>query len=88
MTVLRQIIRGCGTLPHVGEHPGTVLVVFIVVLGVVAGGRGGWLGALLGGVLMLGVFGPMYLWGAYDRANISDRMSSHELSPSDEEKTR
>jgi hypothetical protein len=29
--LLRQIWRGCGTLPHVGPHPGTAFIVGFVV---------------------------------------------------------
>lgn len=47
-----------------------------VIMGLIAGARSGLAGALLGGGAMLGVFGPMYLYGAWDRANISDRLES------------
>lgn len=63
----RQVIRGCGTLPYVGEHPGTPFVAMFIILGAVAGG---WIG--MG--MMAAVFLPIHLLGAYDRAEYSDRI--------------
>lgn len=73
--VMRQIVRGCGNLPHVGEHPGTIAVLLFTGMGAVAGAHRSVLGAFVGALLMAAVFGPMYLWGAYDRARISDRIA-------------
>lgn len=67
------MIRGCGTLPHVGSHPGTGTVVALILMGIAAGSKAGWRGMLLGGMLMAVFFVPMYLYGAYDRARISDQ---------------
>lgn len=74
MSALRQMIRGCGTLPHVGEHPGTTPLFGFVALGAIAGaGKGLW--AAVGGAVLMAVFiGPIYLYGAYDRANLSDQL--------------
>ena len=69
----RAIIAGCGTLPHVGEHPGTGFVAMLILTGGAAGVRNGWPGVIGGASLMAIVFVPMYLWGAYDRARISER---------------
>lgn len=82
MNAVRQIIRGCGYLPHVGEHPGTGMIVLFVIMGAVAGLHAGWRGALGGALLMGAVFGPMYLYGAWDRANISDRITAKSAIPS------
>ena len=71
MRVLRQIRRGCGTLPFVGAHPGTAMLLVFVALGAVAGT---WLGV----VVMLLIFGPIYLWGAYSRAEDADRIERAE----------
>lgn len=65
MKMLRQIRRGCGTLPHLGPHPGTWILVALVAMGAIAGT---WLGA---GIMLL-LFGPIYLAGAYSRAKDSD----------------
>lgn len=75
--IIRQIVRGCGYLPHVGEHPGTVLVVGLCLATGAAGAQGGGLvGFFCGSLAAAAVFGPMYLYGAYDRANINDRIAS------------
>lgn len=68
MKTLRHIIRGCGTLPHVGEHPGTLLIVAFLLMGALTGAKGGWQGALFGTGVMAIVFVPMYLYGAYSRS--------------------
>jgi prepilin signal peptidase PulO-like enzyme (type II secretory pathway) len=73
MKTLRHIIRGCGTLPHVGEHPGTLLIVAFLLIGALAGSKGGWQGALLGAGVMAAVFVPMYLYGAYSRSVESEQ---------------
>lgn len=39
--IIRQIIRGCGTLPHVGDHPGTMLVILLVGMSAMFGAMGG-----------------------------------------------
>lgn len=75
MKRIKQTVRGCGYLPHCGEHPGTG-VLFILVLGgaAVAGKAGGLGGVVLGAAVMLLVYGPLYLYGAYTRAVENDRM--------------
>jgi hypothetical protein len=71
MHILRQTIRGCGALPHLGDHPGTFVLLMLCILGALAGG---WIGA---GIMAL-VFGSMYLLGAYDRAEHSDQIERGE----------
>lgn len=78
MKILQQIIRGCGELPHVGEHPGNFFLLMFVLIGALAGAQTGWYGALGGAILMLLFMGPLYLMGAYDRAQLSDRLSEKE----------
>ena len=72
MTLINKIIRGCGNLPHVGPHPGTETLFLFCALGGVDGAKFGWVGALFGFTATLACFGPIYLWGAYDRAELSD----------------
>lgn len=73
--MIRQIIRGCGNLPHVGNHPGTAWVLFFMLMGALAGAEhGSWRGAIGGAVFMALGIAPLYLWGAYDRAKLSDRI--------------
>lgn len=71
--IIRQTIRGCKTLPHVGEHPGTVTLILFLVFG-----------GLATKPSVLGIFGtalfllPLYLHGAYGRAELSDRLEREE----------
>jgi hypothetical protein len=68
MAALRYIIAGCGS------HPGTGVLVFFVLMGVISGlQRGDWEAGLIGGGVMLAFFGPIYLYGAYDRAKSAAR---------------
>lgn len=71
--VLGHIIRGCGYVDGYGEHPGTLTLFAFVAMGAAAGARGGWIGAALGAAGMLAVFGPMYLYGAYERSRDASR---------------
>lgn len=59
--MLRRVVRGMGYLPGFGSHPGTPVIFGIAMLGFFAGG---WIGS----AVMLGVFGPFYVLGAYERA--------------------
>lgn len=78
MKFVRQITRGCGKLPHVGEHPGTALAIGLVAMGALAGNKGGWIGALGGMAFMALFILPIYLYGAYDRANLSDELETQD----------
>jgi len=74
-----QCMRGCKTLPHVGEHPGTAWVLLMILAcglaGIERGGAKGFIGgALIGALFML----PLYLYGAYDRAKLSDTRTEPE----------
>lgn len=73
----RQAWRGMGTLPHVGDHPGTTFLLILVVgLSVHGGIVNGFWGAIGGFALPLVVFGPLYVKGSVDRANLCDKISS------------
>lgn len=79
--MFRQMIRGCGNLPHVGEHPGTGFVFALAILGALAGAdRGLWYQELAGAAIMTAFVLPCYLAGAYARALESDRISASESS--------
>lgn len=73
--MIRQIWRGMYWMPYVGEHPGNAGVLIFTMMGAAAGG-------LIGAAVMLVFFGPMYCYGAYDRAQLSDRMSKKAQSES------
>ena len=59
--IIRHVVRGCGTLPTYGPHPGTPFLCTLVVIG-------GILAGLVGAIMMLVVFGSAYLVGAYERS--------------------
>lgn len=66
--VLHQIWRGMGHLPQCGDHPGNVAIVFLLVAGAA---MGGWRGI----AIMAAIFVPMYLGGAYGRAEEEERLN-------------
>lgn len=76
MKSLKQMLRGCTTLPHVGEHPGTACLFIFILLGALAGRDGGLAGCLGGAAFMTVFIGPIYLYGAYGRAQVSDEIES------------
>lgn len=78
MRILRQILRGCGTLPHVGEHPGTLHLAALLCAGALGGLNEGWAGAASCAAIVALAIGPLYLYGAYDRANLSDDISAQQ----------
>ena len=77
----RHIIRGCGYLPHCGEHPGTGFLIFLVFMGAAAGAKGGWFGALIGASVMFVAFGSIYLIGAYSRSKTEEQIEKRNREP-------
>lgn len=73
---LGHIIRGCGTLPHCGGHPGTVFLALMVLMGAAAGAKGGLIGALGGAGVMLAFGGTFYLLGAYNRSRTDEEVAA------------
>ena len=69
-----NFIRGCGTMPYVGDHPGTEFLFLFLFIGAVAGAKGGWYGALVGFLIMALFMLPIYLLGAAGRAKLSDEL--------------
>lgn len=78
--MFKQIWRGCGTLPHVGEHPGTVPTLFLIAITGLACAAAGWQGVAVGIVIGSIFYVPMYLYGAYSRAKLSDSLSRRDLA--------
>lgn len=76
MTALRQTLRGCRRLPHVGEHPGAAWLAGLILLGGAVGSGDGALAVAGGAAMMAAVMGPLFLFGAYQRAALSDRLQS------------
>jgi hypothetical protein len=65
MKLILRIRRG------INGHPGNVPLVALILMGAAAGGLGG-------AAIMTGIFLPIYLLGAYDRARLSDKMARGE----------
>lgn len=57
----KHVWRGCGYLPICGNHPGTPMLVIMILAGAAAGG---W----HGGIMLSLLFGPIYLIGAHGRS--------------------
>ncbi len=72
MKTLKAIRRGMGYVPGYGPHPGTGVLIFLVVIGALAGIDKGLLGITIGAGASLLIFGPMYLSGAYGRGKESE----------------
>lgn len=79
MKHIKQAIRGTGRLPHVGAHPGTEMIVMILLMTAFVGAaHAGVLGFIAGILFGMVIYGPIYLIGAYDRARLSDRLEKGE----------
>ncbi len=78
MKIFRQIYRGCTTLPYVGEHPGTQMVIFFLAIC-------GFFVLKMGLIALVGMIPVFiaYFYGAYDRANYSDRLIQKEKQNAD-----
>lgn len=73
--MIKQIWRGMGYLPIVGEHPGNAAMIFIICMGVIfsiISPLPFWQIALF--VLPWAI---MYLIGAYDRACFNDEVEAN-----------
>ena len=57
----KHVWRGCGYLDIAGNHPGTPMLVIMILAGAAATG---W----HGGLMMSLLFGPLYLIGAHGRS--------------------
>lgn len=76
-----QCLRGCSDLPHVGSHPGTMWIIFMITAGAAAGAERGGVNGAIGGALFMAIgLVPFYLAGAYYRAKDSDRRTATEGS--------
>lgn len=67
MQTFKYIKLGLGNLPGYGEHPGTVWMFFLIFVGFFVGIANVLPRAFLCSAIMLLVFGPLYLYGAYER---------------------
>lgn len=81
MILLHKIIRGAGYLPHVGSHPGTLILILMILAPGAAGiQNGGLLGFGLGVLLGAVVYVPFYAAGCVSRSNLSDRICAKNAS--------
>lgn len=66
----RRIVMGAGYIDGYGEHPGTGLVVALILITALAGGAsGGDIGFIGGAVIATLIYGPMWICGCVGRAN-------------------
>lgn len=73
--IIKQIWRGCGWLPHVGDHPGTGMCIGLTLATGFAGSqKGGLTGLLIAALAGALIYVPMYLYGAYSRAKLNDAL--------------
>jgi len=73
--LLKDALRGLGTLPHVGEHPGIPFAILLMGIGAAVGAeRAGIPGAMLGGAFIALCIMPILLIGAVGRSRLSDRL--------------
>lgn len=80
-SLLRDIRRGAGTLPHVGPHPGTPILLGFILLGGVAGLSGGQggpsiLGLMSGSLAAAIPFDALYAAGCIGRARANDSLAA------------
>ena len=74
MSALARIVRGLGTLPGYGPHPGVPVVALLIATGTLATAiDGGWVGAVVGAFGMAAWSVPLLLYGAWDRARDAER---------------
>lgn len=66
--MIRQISRGCGVLPHVGDHPGWMALIMFVILGFYAG--------MPVGLALVIPAAIAFAYGAYSRAELSDLLET------------
>lgn len=74
MKALRHILRGCKSLPHVGSHPGTPVMLALVFGSFFAGLSKSLALGIIAPCVMAVVMGPIYLVGSYERSKLSDHL--------------
>lgn len=77
MKTIKHIVRGCGWLEHCGDHPGTAVLFVFILMGAIAASNGGWRGCIGGAGFMAVGIAPLYLWGAYDRSVLDEKLSKN-----------
>lgn len=70
--IFRQIPRGFTNLPYVGEFPCKFLIMLLVFIAGSIGSNHGVKGAVIAMIGVVVVYSPLFLWGAYRRAELSD----------------
>lgn len=72
--VIKQCYRGTHYLPEVGDHPGTTMLIGWIILGLVASINKPLEFIVVANAINFLFIFPIYLFGAYDRAVLSDRI--------------
>lgn len=74
MKLLKHCIRGCRDLEGYGPHPGTDMLLIIILIGGLAGVDKGGINGFIGGSLFALVMTlPLYLHGAYTRSRLYEQ---------------
>jgi len=69
----RHVFRGVGYLEGYGDHPGTLWLCTFILMGGLAGARGGIWGFLGGAAFMALFMVPIYIFGCVSRSKLADR---------------
>ncbi len=74
MQFFKHIINGCKDLPGYGPHPGTAVLLIVILVGGLAGvDKGGWAGFIGGAAFSCIMTMPLYLHGAYSRGKLYEQ---------------
>lgn len=80
--VVKQCYRGCTDLHYVGKHPGTFWFVWMVIMAAYTLSNRGMFAMVTGGITMFITILPLYLYGAYTRAELNDKWSKIQIEKS------
>jgi hypothetical protein len=74
MKLLKHTINGCRDLPGFGPHPGTGVLLIVILVGGLAGvDKGGVNGFIGGAAFSFLMTMPLYLHGAYSRGKLYEQ---------------
>lgn len=78
-----DMVRGMGSLPHVGAHPGTAFCLGMgAIMALACAQTGGLAGLALGLAGWAATILPLFALGARSRARLSDRLERRQLTAS------
>ncbi len=76
MKIVKDIIQGAQDLPGYGPHPGTGIMIVLIIAGGLAGADRGLWGSLFGAAFMSLVVVPAWLAGCVGRAREYQRKNN------------